>query len=893
MMKKKRNIRRREETSDGEAEKSDQIPFLEEDYHTQVVKHVQKTLQKTADKKSKKKEKSGTDGDVDAVSTGTSLLSFDHDEVEEGEVFQVKKSSHSKKVAKKLRERARKERQHEEVAQHYKEMTDERTMDTKATGSNASNSGLHVKQVGNVEMILSGKDAEVAALEEEDRKELKEEVPVIVPGMIPDAAIIFAARKRRQKARELGTGVDYIPLDDTQRYNNTGNKAASRHDESRLIRDDDNDCSDSDGECRMSFTVKQSTSRQRMQQAIDEDADNDSDHDRDHDEEMLRWEQEQIKKGTSVPQAQDSGSSAAAATVAASYYYEQQEYPYGQPTSQYVTPMVGSYTSTMEQNSLVHALNAAPLCEMPTITMEQVKKKLKDWFESVKDVHRAHEREHDQLQERLKSCASSSVSLKDTQGGVNNQYHFFQEMKGYAQDLVDCFAEKVPVIDGLETAMIILLKSRAQKLSQRRQLDIRDQSEEFTGMLQRAALSANFDSGTKTQREDITKQRRAAEREARRSRRRRARELKQNEENGSHIEGTSSDDEQRESEHNQFNKERDVIMTESQKVFDDVIEDFSAISIILCHFEKWKHQQQESYEEAYISLCLPKLLAPLVRLQLLDWNPLQSDCHNLEEMPWYESMLFFGFQQTQSLDKEDLDINLIPSLVQKVVLPKLSALVEDVWDPMSTIQTNRLVSLIHKLVEDYPTVTGDSKSTRDLLKALVDRMRRTLDEDVYMPLFPKDMLDKSVAASNFMQRQFWSSAKLLGNLLLWHGLISEVHLLELAIDGLLNRYMLLSLQNSDVNDESIFKCQRIAAKFPPQWFKELQGDQTIRQLEPFCRYLKHAADTMKKRSALGNDMEKRTTRTGVKVVLKILVTIHAMDHALSISEGFSLKELAE
>ena len=61
----------------------------------------------------------------------------------------------------------------------------------------------------------------------------------------------------------------------------------------------------------------------------------------------------------------------------------------------------------------------------------------------MKDVHRAHEREHDQLQERLKSCASSSVSLKDTQGGVNNQYHFFQEMKGYAQDLVDCFAEKV------------------------------------------------------------------------------------------------------------------------------------------------------------------------------------------------------------------------------------------------------------------------------------------------------------------------------------------------------------------------------------------------------------------------------------------------------------------
>ena len=87
--------------------------------------------------------------------------------------------------------------------------------------------------------------------------------------MIPDAAYIFAARKKRQKARELGTGGDYIPLDDTQRYSNTGNKASGR-DESRLIRDDDNDCSESDEEGRMSFTVKHSTSRQRMQEAIDE-----------------------------------------------------------------------------------------------------------------------------------------------------------------------------------------------------------------------------------------------------------------------------------------------------------------------------------------------------------------------------------------------------------------------------------------------------------------------------------------------------------------------------------------------------------------------------------------------------------------------------------------------
>lgn len=71
-------------------------------------------------------------------------------------MFQVKKSSHSKKVAKKLRERARKERQREEVAQLGKEFTAKNTMDTKATAAGtfnsivafnycANNSDLHVE----------------------------------------------------------------------------------------------------------------------------------------------------------------------------------------------------------------------------------------------------------------------------------------------------------------------------------------------------------------------------------------------------------------------------------------------------------------------------------------------------------------------------------------------------------------------------------------------------------------------------------------------------------------------------------------------------------------------------------------------------------------------------
>ena len=53
------------------------------------------------------------------------------------------------------------------------------------------------------------------------------------------------------------------------------------------------------------------------------------------------------------------------------------------------------------------------------------------------------------------------------------------------------------------------------------------------------------------------------------------------------------------------------------------MEDFHNLDAIKEHFEAWKTQQQESYEEAYIGLCLPKLFTPFVKLRLIDWNPLQ------------------------------------------------------------------------------------------------------------------------------------------------------------------------------------------------------------------------------------------------------------------------------
>ena len=75
------------------------------------------------------------------------------------------------------------------------------------------------------------------------------------------------------------------------------------------------------------------------------------------------------------------------------------------------------------------------------------------------------------------------------------------------------------------------------------------------------------------------------------------------------------------------------IQTASKTLFDDALEDFSDMDLIRSRFEDWKSQFGETYKEAYISLCVPKLVTPFVRLQLLTWNPLQVSIFQYLQSP--------------------------------------------------------------------------------------------------------------------------------------------------------------------------------------------------------------------------------------------------------------------
>lgn len=193
--------------------------------------------------------------------------------------------------------------------------------------------------------------------------------------------------------------------------------------------------------------------------------------------------------------------------------------------------------------------------------------------------------------------------------------------------------------------------------------------------------------------DDEDRVRRTSDREGRRTRRRQNRE--RIDIGNTHMDGMSSDDEIHEDNGvNSFkaqlgkstlcvgksaksvntNVSADLLTIERQAVFDDVADDFSKISSILDRFEEWRRTDYSAYSDTYFSLCLPKILGPMIRLHLVTWNPLDELCPDVERMDWYGMCMKYGWtaQETEETLANDPDVRLVPSLVEKIILPKIT-----------------------------------------------------------------------------------------------------------------------------------------------------------------------------------------------------------------------------
>ena len=87
-----------------------------------------------------------------------------------------------------------------------------------------------------------------------------------------------------------------------------------------------------------------------------------------------------------------------------------------------------------------------------------------------------------------------------------------------------------------------------------------------------------------------------------------------------HLGSDTSDEDEGEVRH--YKRRRADILEASASVFSDAAEAYGSLPAVRARLERWKQEQAASYRDAHLSLSVPALLAPFVRLQLLQWDPL-------------------------------------------------------------------------------------------------------------------------------------------------------------------------------------------------------------------------------------------------------------------------------
>nr|XP_058934546.1 intron Large complex component GCFC2 isoform X2 [Kogia breviceps] len=642
---------------------------------------------------------------------------------------------------------------------------------------------------------------------------------------IPDAAFIQAACRKRELARAQE---DYISLDVKHAFTISGMKKNTEYPESEP----------DDHENIIPFTMKPQTLRQKMAEKTatrNEETSEDSEEDKKYQD---IWEQQQMRKAVKITKGRDVD------------------------------------LSHSSESQTVKKFDAS--ISFPPVNLEIIKKQLNTRLTLLQDTHRSHLREYEKYIQDVRNSKSTIQNLENSSNQVLN-FKFYKSMKVYVENLIDCLNKKIINIQEIESAMHALLVKQAMIFMKRRQDELKHESAYLQQLSRKAETSTNrslaIDEKTQWILEEI---------ESRRARRRQARVLFGN---CTHQEGTSSDDELSSADMIEFQKSQGDILQDHKKIFEDVHDDFCNIQNILLKFQQWREKFPDSYYEAFISLCIPKLLNPLIRFQLIDWNPLKFDSIGLKQMPWFTSIEEFIDSSMEDSKKEDSsDKKILSTVISKIIIPRLTDFVEFIWDPLSTSQTINLIRQSRMILEEHSTCENEviSKGKQDLLKPIASRMKNAIDDDVFIPLYPKSAVENRMSPhSKFQERQFWSGLKLFRNILLWNELLPEDTLQELGLGKLLNRYLIIALLNAIPGPDVVKKCNQIAACLPEKWFQNSAMRTSIPQLENFIQFLLQSA----------RKLSTGEIRDEVKEIILILVKIKALNQAESFIEEYHLDHL--
>lgn len=110
----------------------------------------------------------------------------------------------------------------------------------------------------------------------------------------------------------------------------------------------------------------------------------------------------------------------------------------------------------------------------------EVFKKMNERLTQVKELNSKHLDDIDRITKDLQLIKMHELESEQNAPIAASKYRFYQELRGYVQDLVECLDEKLPKIVELERKAIAVMSKQSNWLIERRRQDVRDQAKEVT-----------------------------------------------------------------------------------------------------------------------------------------------------------------------------------------------------------------------------------------------------------------------------------------------------------------------------------------------------------------------------------------------------------------------------
>ncbi|PFH46529.1 hypothetical protein AMATHDRAFT_154582 [Amanita thiersii Skay4041] len=550
--------------------------------------------------------------------------------------------------------------------------------------------------------------------------------------IIPTESSIKAAKERRERLRKMKiTGEeDYVSLVVTRR----ADEPQGPHPDSRLVREED-ELGEGDDEFaeytstqerialgKKSRKVEAVRRREEMKELIEEAAD--------EDEESMEWEQEQIRRGgRSTPDQHTS-----------SHKVKQTYKPAPIPAMSPIPVLAPAIDRLAQQIAVLTTSHAKDTAALNTLAQEQ------------EDVNK--------WEQELRSMVEKAEEKRS----------WFSSFREWIEGVANFLDAKYPSLEKLEDEYVSLLQERFDMISHRRQADDEDDLITVFGPLPTSNTDTTPNGTENPNISQLSKQERRLERIARRQRRQR----KRNEEL---EEGFSTDSSLPPRDSMAYAEALKGLESRKKDVLSDVkAEEFRDPG--KGRWKVWREKYAESYAGAWGGLGMVSVWEFWARLECVGWDCIQSS-RSLDTFKWYKGLYDYSRPGSEGTKIEESDLgpdgDLVASMISTAVIPRLCKLVDSgVLDVYSGKHIRRMIDLAEEVeasIEDgnVKLQTLLKSTTAQFESAIINTEKliaRFTAASRTIPAFDPEAIP---ARRRFLTRR----VKLLQNLLKWRKYTGE------------------------------------------------------------------------------------------------------------------------